>query len=170
MVLVLLFSRAVSQKEHQCLLVRISGTENVPGIVGMGKALEIAKREMEPEAKRHSEWTQRMRLEFENKLAAQLNGHPVDRLPHNLNMYFNGVDAKALIQLLSRDLAVSAGSACTTKEVEPSHVLIALGFPPERAYSSIRFGLGRFNTEEEIDFAIEVVKKGVNRLRKIRTT
>ncbi len=144
-----------------------SGTENVPGIVGMGKAFEIARSEMDSESRRLLQWTERMRSAFESKARAEQNGHPIQRLPHNLNMYFKGVDAKALIQMLVHEVAISAGSACTTREVEPSHVLLALGFAPERAYSSVRFGLGRFNTGEEVDFAIEKVLSSVAHLRKI---
>jgi cysteine desulfurase len=144
-----------------------SGTENVPGVVGMGKALEIAAKEMRREADRLFQWTEKMRETFLKEIGAEQNGHPIRRLPHNLNIFFKGVESKALIQLLGRDLAISAGSACTTREVEPSHVITALGFPPERAYSSIRFGLGRFNTEEEVDYAIQAVERAVLRLRKI---
>ncbi|MDG6997984.1 MAG: cysteine desulfurase [Nitrososphaerota archaeon] len=146
-----------------------SGTLNVPGIVGLGKALEIANREMNSEAKRLSGWTSTMRTEFVNAVeGAEQNGHPTRRLPHNLNMFFPGVESKAVIQAESSDLAMSAGSACTTNETKPSHVILALGFGPERAHSSIRFGLGRFNTEEEVRYAIDEVVEVVHKLQKIR--
>lgn len=146
-----------------------SGTENVPGIVGMGKAMEIASKELASEQVRLRQWTNRMHGEFSQIEGTAQNGHPTQRLPSNLNMYFKGIEAKALIQNLIKDVAISAGSACTTKEVEPSHVIVALGYPAERAYSSIRFGLGRFNTEEEIDYVIPAVIDSVKRLRRLVT-
>ncbi len=146
-----------------------SGTLNVPGIVGMGKALEVAGREMKSEGERLRKWTTKMKDAFENRIPdSEQNGHPTYKLPHNLNMFIRGVESKALIQSLRSDVAISAGSACTTKDVEPSYVLLALGHSPERAHSSIRFGLGRHNTEEEIDFIIEAVQKSGLRLRNIR--
>jgi cysteine desulfurase len=148
-----------------------SGTLNVPGIVGIGKALEIARKEMASEAARLSKWTQLLMKsfvdEFDNK--AQLNGHPVLRLPHNLNMFFEGVESKALIPLLRHEIALSAGSACTSDLVEASHVISALGFGELRAHSSIRFGIGRFTTEEEILYSIERIPKVIKHLQKIST-
>ncbi len=141
-----------------------SGTLNVPAIVGMGEALQIARREMHQEAARLTNWTLKMRRSFEALVGAELNGHPSQRLPHNLNMYFPRVESKALIQSVRSEVAISASSACTTDEVEPSHVILGLGFTPSRAHNSVRFGLGRFNTSEEVDFAIEAVSKGVGRL------
>jgi cysteine desulfurase len=147
-----------------------SGTLNVPGIVGFAEALKIASKEMEKEAKRLGGWTSRMLEEFKAQLGdVDLNGHPSQRLPHNLNVYFKGIESKALIQSIHNEIAVSAGSACTTDMVEPSHVLISLGFGEERAHSSIRFGLGRFNTQEEVRYAIECVPKAILRLQKIKT-
>jgi cysteine desulfurase len=144
------------------------GTLNVPGIVGMGRALEIATREMSEESERLAAWTRKMRSAFESTLGAEPNGHPSQRLPHNLNMFFRGVESKALIQSVNSQLAISASSACTTDQVQPSHVILALGLGPERAHCSVRFGLGRFNTEEEVDFAIETIDKAVRRLLAIK--
>jgi cysteine desulfurase len=145
-----------------------SGTLNVPGIVGLGKALEIASKEMDSEGKRLSAWTTRMRNEFTELVeGAEQNGHPTRRLPQNLNMYFPGIESKAVIQAVSSELAISAGSACTTNETKPSHVILALGYGPERAHSSIRFGLGRFNTEAEVGYAIDRVNEAVRRLQRI---
>ena len=98
----------------------------------------------------------------------ELNGHPERRLSHNLNVSFEGVQNKALIRAVSSKLAISSGSACTTTNVEPSHVILALGYGSERAHTAIRLGLGRFNTNEEIEFAAEFIAQAVNRLRKIR--
>jgi len=144
------------------------GTLNVPAIVGIGRALEIASKEMHEEAKRLGAWTRKMRSAFESALGAELNGHPSQRLPHNLNMFFRGVESKALIQSVNSQLAISASSACTSDQVQPSHVILALGFDHERAHCSVRFGLGRFNTQEEIDFAIETIGKAVRRLLAIK--
>lgn len=144
-----------------------SGTLNVPGIAGFGKALEIAKREMNSENERFSKWTKGM-LDLFEKTGGELNGHPTKRLPHNLNIYFRGVESKAVINSISNKVAISAGSACTTQTVEPSHVILALGYDEERAHSSIRIGLGRFNTQEEIDFARSLIYSTVEHLAKIK--
>jgi cysteine desulfurase len=144
-----------------------SGTLNVPAIVGMGEAFEISRRELGGEAKRLVSWTQKMRNVFESSVGACINGHPSERLPHNLNVYFPGIESKALIQSVKSQVAISASSACTTEEVEPSHVILALGYKPERAHSSVRFGLGRFNTEQEVEFAIDCVLRGVQHLTRI---
>jgi len=144
-----------------------SGTLNVPGIVGFGKALEIAVKEMASENERFQEWTKKLLGEFE-KDGAKLNGHPTKRLPHNLNLYFKGVESKAIINSISKEIAISAGSACTTQNVEPSHVLLALGFDEERVHSSIRIGLGKFNTEEEIDFTVSKILNSIKFLTEIK--
>ena len=143
-----------------------SGTLNVPGIVGFGKAIEIAQREMDVENKRHREWTDKM-LEYFDHIEGQLNGHPVKRLSHNLNIYFKGVEGKAIINSISKEIAISAGSACTTQTVEPSHVLLALGYNNKRSHSSIRIGLGRFNKKDEIDFCIQKITQSINALKRI---
>ena len=146
-----------------------SGTLNVPGIVGFAKAFEIAVKEMDKENKRFNRWRRHMFEVFVDKCKrVELNGHPERRLSHNLNVSFEGVQNKALIRAVSSKLAISSGSACTTTNVEPSHVILALGFGPERAHTAIRLGFSRFNTEEEILFAAEFIAHAVNRLRKIR--
>jgi len=142
-----------------------SGTLNVPAIVGMGEAFDIARREMKREAERLTTWTQRMRNSFESSLRGELNGHSSQRLPHNLNMYFPEVESKALIQAVKSQVAISASSACTTEEVEPSYVILALGHSAQRAHSSMRIGLGRFTTEQEVDYSIGTIMEAVRRLR-----
>lgn len=139
-----------------------SGTLNVPCIVGFGKACEIATQEMASEAERLLRLRDRLRQQLESTLdQVRVNGSLEHRLPGNLNMSFAGVEGEALLMGLS-DVALSTGSACTSAALEPSHVLRALGLGDEIAHSSLRFGLGRFNTEAEVDYAaarlIEVVK------------
>jgi len=144
-----------------------SGTLNVPGIVGFAKATEIAQKEMEQENIKFKKWTN----EMFNKLSeagAKLNGHPEKRLAHNLNVRFDGIESKAIINSVSKKLAISAGSACTTQMVEPSHVLLALGLSEEQAHSAIRIGCGRFNTDEEIKIATNEIFESVESLAKIR--
>jgi len=140
-----------------------SGTLNVPGIVGFGAACAIAKAEMTEDSKRTAHFRDKLR----DKLAASLdqvfvNGSIERRLPNNLNMSFMFADSEAIMMGIS-DIAVSSGSACSSATIEPSHVLRAIGIGDDRAHSAIRFGLGRFTTEEEVDYAaarvIEVVKK-----------
>lgn len=143
-----------------------SGTLNVPGIVGFGKAIELAEREMDSENKMFTSWTSRMLESFES-VDGRLNGHRTKRLPHNLNVYFAGVESKAIINSVSKTIAISAGSACTTDTVEPSHVLLALGHDENRAHSSIRMGLGRFNRPDEIDYCVDAISKCVVDLRSI---
>lgn len=146
-----------------------SGTLNVPGIVGLGKALELAMAEMEAEAERLHELRDRLWAGLQDGLEnIQLNGHPIRRLPHNLNIAIPGVESRALLVQLKDDVALSTGSACTTATVEPSHVILALGFGEERAHRSLRFGLGRENTEADIDFVIEKLTNAVHRLRSLR--
>lgn len=146
-----------------------SGTLNVPGIVGLGKAFEIANREMQDEKNRYEKWTRRMMDVFHDKAyPVEQNGHPKNRLAHNLNVSFEQVENKALIHTVGEKLAISSGSACTTLNVEPSHVILSLGFSQERAHTAIRLGIGRFNTEDEIEFAADFIVRAVSRLRKIR--
>ncbi|HZT83538.1 MAG TPA: IscS subfamily cysteine desulfurase [Gemmataceae bacterium] len=145
-----------------------SGTLPVPLVVGFGAACELARREMAAEADR----LQRLRDRLYRRITEQLdevtlNGHPTDRLPGNLNLSFAGVEGSALLMALSRTVAVSSGSACTSASVEPSYVLRALGVPDDLAHSSIRFGLGRFTTEEEVDFAAAEVVRVVRHLRSL---
>jgi len=144
-----------------------SGTLNVPGIVGFAKAIEISQKEMEQENTRFKKWTSYM-LEKLSEVGGKLNGHPTKRLAHNLNVRFDGIESKAIINSVSKKLAISAGSACTTQMVEPSHVLLALGLNEEQAHSAIRIGCVRFNTEEEINTALGEILSCVNSLAKIR--
>ncbi len=144
-----------------------SGTLNVPGIVGFGKAMEIAVNEMDAENKRFKEWSDLMLKEFE-KIGGKLNGHPTKRLSHNLNVYFPGIESKAIINSISKEIAISAGSACTTQIVEPSHVLLALGLDEDATHSSIRIGLGKKNTHSEIFFTCSKILEVINYLKKIK--
>jgi len=140
------------------------GTLNVPGIVGMGKAFEIAGQEMETESLRLVSLRDRLYQKLSDKLPqVMLNGHPTQRLAGNLNVSFLGVRSSDLISQL-KDIAISSGSACTSGSLEPSYVIRALGVGEERARSSIRIGLGRFNTEEEIYFAVDKISHAVSEL------
>jgi cysteine desulfurase len=142
-----------------------SGTLNVPSIVGLGKACELSGAEMETEAGRTIELRERLRKGiFEQLDEVYLNGHPTHRLPGNLNVSFAFVEGESLLMGL-KDIAVSSGSACTSATLEPSYVLKALGVGEDLAHTSIRFGLGRFNTAEEVDYVIERVVHEVRRLR-----
>ncbi|HEV2972638.1 MAG TPA: aminotransferase class V-fold PLP-dependent enzyme [Pirellulales bacterium] len=148
-----------------------SGTLDVPGIVGFGKALEIAAAELPAEMNRLAALRSRLYAGLQERLSGvSLNGPvleiPGPRLPGNLNLSFAYVDGEALL-LNMRDLAVSSGSACTSANPEPSHVLRALGIDEDLVRASLRFGLGRFNTEEEVDFAILKVVETVSRLRQL---
>src|SRR5256885_12663717 len=132
-----------------------SGTLNVPGIVGLGKACEIARQEMAEESRRVGALRDRLRAALEAGLdQVQINGSLEHRLPNNLNVSFGYVDGESLLMGIN-DVAVSSGSACTSATLEPSYVLKALGVGEELAHSSVRFGLGRFNTQEEVDYAAE---------------
>ncbi|PYT29326.1 MAG: IscS subfamily cysteine desulfurase [Acidobacteria bacterium] len=140
-----------------------SGTLNVPGIVGMGEACGICQQEMPEESKRLRHLRDKLRSTFERELdEVFINGSMEHRLPHNLNMSFAYVEGESLLMGIN-DVAVSSGSACTSATLEPSYVLKALGVGDDLAHTSIRFGLGRFNTEEEVDYVagrvIEVVRK-----------
>lgn len=143
-----------------------SGTLNVPGIVGIGKAIEIAQKEMNVENKRLGEYSERMLMAFEG-LGGKLNGHPAKRLSHNLNVCFHDIESKSIINSISKEVAISAGSACTTDIVEPSHVLLALGMSNDQAHSSIRLGFGRFNTNDEIQYALDKIVTVIQRIKKI---
>jgi cysteine desulfurase len=142
-----------------------SGTLNVPGIVGLGKACEIAQGGMAAEAERLVGLRERLREGIFGELDdVYVNGHLKKRLPGNLNVSFAYVEGESLLMAL-KEIAVSTGSACTSASLEPSHVLRAIGVPEELAHTSIRFGLGRFNTEVEVDFTIKRVVEEVRRLR-----
>ncbi len=145
-----------------------SGTLNVPAIVGFGKAVEIAQKEMDYENPRFRRWSEKILAAFAN-MGAKINGHPTERLPHNINIRFPNIEGKAIINSISKQVAISAGSACTTQTVKPSHVLLALGLDENAAHSSIRIGMGRFSTDEEIDYLIAKVSNVVSSLFNIRT-
>jgi len=142
-----------------------SGTLAVTNIVGMGMAAELCRKELDAEAKRLIGLRERLKAGIESQLSdVYLNGHPTERLPGNLNLSFAFVEGEAMMMGI-KDVAVSSGSACTSASLEPSYVLKALGVGDELAHSSIRFGLGRFNTQEEVDFVIDDVVRAVNHLR-----
>jgi cysteine desulfurase len=143
-----------------------SGTLNVPGIVGVGAACELAMLEMSQEAPRLAGLRDRLqRGIFERVEGVIVNGNEAHRLPHVTNLSFADVDGEQLLANLTRDLAVSSGSACTSASMEPSFVLKAIGVSNELAYSSVRFSLGASNDEEQIDFAVACVAECVNKLR-----
>lgn len=139
------------------------GTLNVSGIVGLGMACETASEEMENEIDKHVKLRNKIMNEILKLENVVLNGHPVKRLPNNLNFSFSMIDINALIGEL-HELAMSTGSACTSASMEPSHVLTAIGRSHELAGSSLRISFGRFTTEEEIDFAVERLTNAVKRL------
>ena len=142
-----------------------SGTLNVPGITGFGKAIEVASDEFESDFNRITSYRDKMLKNFSEKLEGiQVNGDLDNHLPNNLNVIFKGIRSENFIMNL-RKIAVSTGSACTSASLKPSHVLEAIGLTYELASSSIRFGLGRFNTEEEINFVINEVITTVKNLR-----
>lgn len=142
-----------------------SGTLNVPGIAGFAKACEIYKNEMDAENNRVKALRDRLYTGIVSNLEnVYLNGHPEKRLPGNLNISFKSVDSESIITSM-KDIAVSSGSACSSETVEPSHVLKAIGLSKDLIHSSIRFGIGRFNTEEEIDYTINKITTVVNSLR-----
>lgn len=143
-----------------------SGTLNVPGIVGLGKACELCYNEMEEEAKRLSALRDKLESSLTELEESYVNGNKNHRLPHTANISFKYVEGEGLMMAM-KDMAVSSGSACTSASLEPSYVLKSLGLSDDLAHSSIRFGLGRFSTEEEVDFAIEKTKQAVNHLREL---
>ncbi len=143
-----------------------SGTLNVPGIVGLGKACELCGQEMESEAKRLSAMRDRLQAELTTLEESYVNGNVEHRLPHVANISFKYVEGEGLMMAM-KDLAVSSGSACTSASLEPSYVLKSLGLSDDLAHSSIRFGLGRFTTDEEVDHAIKVTREAVTHLREL---
>lgn len=144
-----------------------SGTLPTPLVVGLGKAAEIAKQEMEADTKHAIKLRDRFLKGIKASVAdIQINGDMEHRIPHNLNISFAYIEGESMIMAI-RDLAVSSGSACTSASLEPSYVLRALGLDEEMAHTSIRFGFGRFTTEEEIDHAIKVVSGNVAKLREM---
>jgi cysteine desulfurase len=144
-----------------------SGTENLPGIVGFGKAAEIAGREMQTESARLTSLRDRMIKGLLEPLPYSfLNGHPIKRLPNNVSVRYNFIEGESM--LLSLDMmgvAASSGSACTAKTLEPSHALLAMGLKHEEAHGSLMFSLGKSNTEEEVDYVLDLMPRIVKRLR-----
>jgi cysteine desulfurase len=143
-----------------------SGTLNVPSIVGLGKACELCRLEMDVDTARISKMRDRLEQELLVIEESYINGNTEHRLPHVSNMSFKYVEGEGLIMGV-KNIAVSSGSACTSASLEPSYVLKALGLDDELAHSSLRFGLSRFTTDEEIDYAINHVKEAVNKLREM---
>ena len=145
-----------------------SGTLNVPGIVGLGKAAELARLEMVEEANRLSKLRDRLESALMAKLEeVYINGSVEYRMPHVTNLSFKHVEGEGLMMTFNQDIALSSGSACTSASLEPSYVLVALGLGDDLAHSSLRFSLGRFTTDEDIDYAISAISQGVNHMRDI---
>ena len=142
-----------------------SGTLNVPAIVGFGKACALCMEEMKADGDK----TRRLRDKLENELLkldhTYLNGNRESRLPQLSNLSFKYVNSESLIMAINKDIAVSSGSACTSASLEPSYVLKALGIDDDLAHSSLRFGLGRYTSEEEVDYAIKRISDAVIQLR-----
>ena len=144
-----------------------SGTLNVPGIVGFGKACELCHQEMDQDRERLFPLRRRLETQLMSKLeVVTINGHADRRLPHMTNMSFGFVEGESLMMGI-KDIACSSGSACTSASLEPSYVLKSLGVGDEMAHSSLRLSLGRFNTQEEVDYAVENIVNAVNHLRKL---
>jgi cysteine desulfurase len=144
-----------------------SGTLNVPGIVGFGKAAEIARLEMNQDAERLSKLRNRLESGLTQLEETKVNGNIDHRMPHVSNISFKHVEGEGLMMTFNQNIAVSSGSACTSASLEPSYVLVGMGLGDDLAHSSIRFSLGRFTTDEDVDFAIEAVAKGVNHMREL---
>lgn len=144
-------------------------TENVPGIVGFGAAAEIALQEMEGENARVAKLRDKLKDGLLDRIPeSQLNGHPLDRLPNNLNITIKYIEGESMLLSLDMEgIAASTGSACSSGSLEPSHVLLAIGLPHELAHGSIRFSLGKYTTEAEVDRVLEVFPPIVERLRKM---
>jgi cysteine desulfurase len=143
-----------------------SGTLNVPGIVGFGKAAEIAKKEMNQDAARLSKLRDRLEKTLSERLEeVYVNGSREHRMPHVANISFKHVEGEGLMMTFNQNIALSSGSACTSASLEPSYVLVALGLGDDLAHSSLRFSLGRFTTDEDIDYTIDAIEKGVNHMR-----
>jgi cysteine desulfurase len=147
---------------------RRGGTENVPGIVGMGKAAELARARL-PEMKRVSELRDQLERGILERVAdASVNGDVEHRLPNTSNISFWQLEAEAILLLLSeRDVCASAGAACSSGSLEPSHVLQAMGIEAKKAHGVIRFSLSRYTTDQEIETALEIVPAVIQRLRKV---
>lgn len=144
-----------------------SGTLNVPGIVGFGKAAELARLEMHHDAERLSKLRDRLQATLCQLEETKVNGNEGSRMPHVTNISFKHVEGEGLMMTFNQNIAVSSGSACTSASLEPSYVLVSMGLGDDLAHSSIRFSLGRFTTDEDVDMAIELVTNGVNHMREL---
>jgi cysteine desulfurase len=142
-----------------------SGTLNVPGIVGFGKAAEIARLEMTEEAVRLAALRDRLETGLMQLEETYINGNTENRMPHVTNISFKHVEGEGLMMTFNQEIGVSSGSACTSASLEPSYVLKALGLGDDLAHSSLRLSLGRFTTEEDVDYAIKTISEGVNHMR-----
>ncbi len=145
-----------------------ASTENIPGVVGFAKAIELRQKEMDEEAKRLTklrDYTIENILKIED---SHLNGHPTERLPNNVNTWFEFIEGEGIIlHLDSHGIAASTGSACSSKSLKPSHVLLAIGLKHEQAHGSLRVTSGKYTTKEDIDYALEVLPPIINRLREL---
>lgn len=145
-----------------------SGTLNVPSIVGLGKAVELYEQEMDDEASRLRKLRDDLWTGLQAELdGVELNGHPTQRLPHNLSVAIAGVESRSLLVQLKHEVALSTGSACTTAKVEPSHVILALGYGENRAHCSMRLGIGRDNSRADVEFVVEQLCEGAKRVREL---
>jgi cysteine desulfurase len=143
-----------------------SGTLNVTGIVGFGKAAELAMAEMDKDAARLSKLRDKLQTAFMERMEeVTINGNVNSRLPQITNMSFKHVEGEGLMMTFNQNIALSSGSACTSASLEPSYVLVAMGLGDDLAHSSLRFSLGRFTTEDDVDYTIEAITKGVNHMR-----
>ncbi len=144
-----------------------SGTLNVPGIVGFGKAAEICMEQMAQDTERLSALRDKLESELGQMEEVTVNGTRETRMPHVTNMSFKHVEGEGLMMTFNQNIALSSGSACTSASLEPSYVLVAMGLGDDLAHSSLRFSLGRFTTEEDIDYTIQAIRKGVNHMREL---
>ena len=144
-----------------------SGTLNVPGIVGFGKAAELTRLEMHQDAERLSKLRDRLQASLCQLEETKVNGNEGSRMPHVTNISFKHVEGEGLMMTFNQNIAVSSGSACTSASLEPSYVLVSMGLGDDLAHSSIRFSLGRFTTDEDVDMAIKLVTDGVNHMREL---
>ena len=144
-----------------------SGTLNVPGIVGFGKAAEIAKAEMHQDAERLRRLRDKLEYGLTQLEETKVNGNMEHRMPHVANISFKHVEGEGLMMTFNQNIALSSGSACTSASLEPSYVLVGMGLGDDLAHSSLRLSLGRFTTDEDVDFAIQAITKGVNHMREL---
>lgn len=148
---------------------RRAGTENVPGIVGIGVAAELATKELTTEVPRLTALRDKLIKGILDKVPyARLNGHPTDRLPGNANISFEFIEGESILLLLDyKNICASSGSACTSGSLDPSHVLLAIGLPHEKAHGSVRLSMGHFTTEEQVDYVIQELPPIIERLRQM---